>query len=130
MANEAHDVTQMLLAWKSGEPGSQDSLFRLVYDELKRMAREHLKNERNGHTLQPTALVHEAYLRMVDQTRVNWQNRSQFYGVAATMMRRVLVNHARGLAAEKRGGGAQRLSLDDASFSPGENANDLLALDE
>lgn len=130
MANEAHDVTQMLLAWKAGEPGSQDSLFQLVYDELRRMAREHLRKEREGHTLQPTALVHEAYLRMVDQTRVTWQNRAQFYGVAATMMRRVLVNHARGLATEKRGGGAQRLSLDDASFSPAENANDLLALDE
>lgn len=120
----------MLLAWSAGHTGAEDSLFQLVYDELKRIARQYLEKERAGHTLQPTALVHEAYLRMVDQTRVNWQNRAQFYGVAATMMRRILVNHARGLATQKRGGGATGLSLDEAKFSPAENANDLLDLDE
>jgi RNA polymerase sigma-70 factor, ECF subfamily len=130
MSEETSDVTQMLLAWSAGKTGAQDSLFQLVYDELKRIARQYLSREREGHTLQPTALVHEAYLRMVDQTRVSWQNRAQFYGVAATMMRRILVNHARGLATEKRGGAAQRLSLDEANFSPTENATDLLALDE
>ncbi len=120
----------MLLAWSAGETGAEDSLYQLVYDELKRIARQYLRKEREGHTLQPTALVHEAYLRMIDQTRVTWQNRAQFYGVAATMMRRILVNHARGLATDKRGGGIQRLSLDEANFSPGENAADLLELDE
>ena len=130
MSEETSDVTQMLLAWSAGKTGAQDSLFQVVYDELKRIARQYLSREREGHTLQPTALVHEAYLRMVDQTRVSWQNRAQFYGVAATMMRRILVNHARGLATEKRGGAAQRLSLDEANFSPTENATDLLALDE
>jgi RNA polymerase sigma-70 factor (ECF subfamily) len=130
MTNETIDVTQMLLAWSAGKTGAEDSLFQLVYDELKRTARQYLRREREGHTLQPTALVHEAYMRMVDQTRVTWQNRAQFYGVAATMMRRILVNHARGLATEKRGGAAQRLSLDEAVFSPTENANDLMALDE
>jgi RNA polymerase sigma-70 factor, ECF subfamily len=130
MSEETSDVTQMLVAWSAGQTGAQDSLFQVVYDELKRIARQYLSREREGHTLQPTALVHEAYLRMVDQTRVSWQNRAQFYGVAATMMRRILVNHARGLATEKRGGAAQRLSLDEANFSPTENATDLLALDE
>lgn len=130
MKDEPRDVTQILLAWSAGQTGAEDSLFQLVYDELKRIARQYLEKERAGHTLQPTALVHEAYLRMVDQTRVNWQNRAQFYGVAATMMRRILVNHARGLATQKRGGGATSLSLDEAKFSPAENANDLLDLDE
>jgi RNA polymerase sigma factor (TIGR02999 family) len=124
------DVTRMLLAWSAGQTGAQDSLFPLVYDELKRIARQYLRREREGHTLQPTALVNEAYLRLIDQTRVTWQNRAQFYGVAATMMRRILINHARDFAAAKRGGGATRLSLDQAGFAASENANDLLALDE
>lgn len=130
MNEQKSDVTRMLLAWSAGQAGAGDSLFQLVYDELRKIARQYLRHEREGHTLQPTALVHEAYLRMVDQTRVTWENRAQFYGVAATMMRRILINHARGLATEKRGGAAQRLSLDDARFSPTENATDLLALDE
>ena len=124
-----NDVTQLLLAWKTGETGAEDALFPLVYEELKRIARQYLRHEREGHTLQPTALVHEAYLRLVDQTRVEWQNRAQFYGVAATMMRRILVNHARGLATEKRGGGVPRISLDDATISVEQGAN-LVALDD
>ncbi len=130
MAETDSDVTQMLLAWSSGEPGAEDSLFHLVYDELKRIAGQYLKREREGHTLQPTALVHEAYLRLIDQTRVNWQNRAQFYGVAATMMRRILVNHARAHATGKRGGAARRLSLEDVHISVEQGASDLLALDE
>ncbi|MEP6569511.1 MAG: sigma-70 family RNA polymerase sigma factor [Acidobacteriota bacterium] len=130
MDDKPKDVTRMLLAWSAGKTGAEESLFQLVYDELKRIARQYLRKESEGHTLQPTALVHEAYMRMVDQTRVNWQNRAQFYGVAATMMRRILVNHARGLAAEKRGGATKRLSLEEASFSQADNASDLLALDE
>lgn len=121
----------MLLAWSAGEPGAEDRLFPLVYDELKRMARRHLRREREGHTLQPTALVNEAYLRLIDQTRVSWRNRAQFFGVASTMMRRILVNHARALAAGKRGGAAQRLSIrDDDAVSTEQDATDLLALDE
>lgn len=130
MSNQPKDVTQILLAWKAGEEGAEDALFPLVYEELRRIARQYLRHEREGHTLQPTALVHEAYLRLVDQTRVDWQNRAQFYGVAATMMRRILVNHARGLATEKRGGAAQRLSLDDTAISIEQGATDLVALDE
>lgn len=130
MTDKPNDVTQMLLAWKAGEAGAEDALFPLVYEELKRIARQYLRHERAGHTLQPTALVHEAYLRLIDQTRVEWQNRAQFYGVAATMMRRILVNHARGLATEKRGGAAERLSLDDTTISIAQGATDLVALDE
>jgi RNA polymerase sigma factor (TIGR02999 family) len=130
MKIKANEVTHLLLAWQEGEAGAEDALFPLVYEELKRIARQYLRREREGHTLQPTALVHEAYLRLVDQTRVEWQNRAQFYGVAATMMRRILVNHARDQAAEKRGGGAQRLSLDDATISIERGGTDLVALDE
>jgi RNA polymerase sigma-70 factor, ECF subfamily len=130
MSEGQRDVTQMLLAWSAGEPGAKDSLFPLVYDELKRIARQYLKREREGHTLQPTALVHEAYLRLVDQTRVTWQNRAHFYGMTATMMRRILVNHARAHAAAKRGGAARKLSLEDATISVEQSATDLLALDE
>jgi RNA polymerase sigma-70 factor, ECF subfamily len=129
MGEKADDVTRMLLAWSSGEPGAEESLFPLVYEELKRIARRHLRREREGHTLQPTALVHEAYLRLVNQTRVTWQNRAQFYGVAATMMRRILVKHARERATEKRGGAAHRLSLEDANLSVEQGAADLIALD-
>jgi RNA polymerase sigma factor (TIGR02999 family) len=128
--SENSDVTQMLRAWSAGENGAEESLFPLVYDELKRIAQRYLQHERDGHTLQPTALVHEAYLRLIDQSRVRWQNRAQFYGVAATMMRRILINHARALATEKRGGAAQRLSLDETNISIEQDATDLIALDE
>jgi RNA polymerase sigma factor (TIGR02999 family) len=130
MGEGERDVTQMLLAWSAGEPGAKDSLFPLVYDELKRIARHYLKREREAHTLQPTALVHEAYLRLVDQTRVTWQNRAHFYGMTATMMRRILVNHARAHATEKRGGAGRRLSLEEANISVEQSATDLIALDE
>lgn len=130
MGDGQREVTRMLLAWGAGEPGAEEALFPLVYDELKRIARRYLERERDGHTLQPTALVHEAYMRLVDQTRVTWQNRAQFYGVAATMMRRILINHARALAAGKRGGPAARLSLAGADVPPAETAADVLALDE
>ncbi len=101
-----------------------------VYDELRRLARSFLARERDAHTLQPTALVHEAYVRLVDQTRVNWQNRAHFYGIAANMMRRVLIDHARAHATEKRGGTAIRLSLDDVQIPLEQRASDLVALDE
>lgn len=130
MTDEAKEVTQLLLAWSAGEPGAENDLFPLVYDELKRIARRYLRRERDDHTLQPTALVNEAYLRLVDQTRADWQNRAQFYGIAATMMRRILVNHARDQAAAKRGGGAQKVSLEDVSVSIEEQTTDLVALDD
>jgi RNA polymerase sigma factor (TIGR02999 family) len=130
MGEAERDVTRMLVAWSEQTPGAEDALFPLVYDELRRIASLHLQRERACHTLQPTALVHEAYLRLIDQTRVTWQNRSHFFGVAATMMRRILINHARGRATEKRGGVQHRLSLEDADVPVEQCAADLLALDE
>ncbi len=120
----------MLLAWSAREAGAEESLFPLVYEELRRIAGLYLRRERDGHTLQPTALVHEAYLRLIDQTRVSWQNRAHFFGVAATMMRRILLNHARARATEKRGGAHHRLSLEDADVAVEQWATDLIALDE
>ena len=123
------DVTQILREWSAGDNDAPARLMPLVYAELRRLARKHLRQERAEHTLQPTALVHEAYLRLVDQTRVDWQNRAQFFGVAAQIMRRILVDHARTRAADKRGGQASRLSLDEAHFVPEEREADLLELD-
>jgi RNA polymerase sigma factor (TIGR02999 family) len=104
-------VTGLLLDWGRGDETARDGLMPFVYDELRRIAAAYLSRERPGHTLQPTALVHEAYLRLVDQRRVDWRNRAQFVGLAAMMMRRVLVNHARDRAAGKRGGQAERVPL-------------------
>lgn len=101
-----------------------------VYDELWRLARAYLARERGGHTLQPTALVNEAYLRLVDQHSVEWQNRAHFYGIASSMMRRVLIDHARAHATGKRGGAAVRLSLDDVQLPLAQRASDFIALDE
>ena len=113
-----------------GDDGALGELLPLVYAELRRLAAGYLRRERPGHTLQPTALVNEAYLRLVDQTQVRWQNRAHFLGVAAQMMRRILVDHARGQRAEKRGGEIQKLSLDENIVVSGERAADLVALDE
>jgi RNA polymerase sigma-70 factor (ECF subfamily) len=127
--SDPNDVTQALLELNEGGEASA-RLMPLVYKELRRLAQTYLRSERPDHTLQPTALVHEAYLRLIDQNRVEWQNRSHFYAVAAQMMRRILIDHARAHASEKRGGSGKRLSLDEASFLPGERAADLLELDE
>ncbi len=127
---DAHEVTQILREWNSGTD-AQARLMPLVYDELRRLAQRFLRRERADHTLQPTALVNEAYLRLVDQSRVEWQDRAHFYGVAAQVMRRILIDHARAHASEKRGGGSgPRLSLDEALLQPEERAAELLALDE
>ena len=107
-------VTQLLLDWSDGDERARDEVLPLVYDELRRLAALYLLRERHDHTLQPTALVHEAYLRLVDQRQVNWRNRAQFVGLAAVMMRRILVNYARDRAAGKRGGDLQRVPLSDA----------------
>ncbi|HEV2705795.1 MAG TPA: ECF-type sigma factor [Pyrinomonadaceae bacterium] len=123
------EITRILREWNSGGD-AHARLMPLVYDELRRLAQIYLRRERPNHTLQPTALVHEAYLRLVDQSRVEWQDRAHFYGVAAQMMRRILIDHARAYASEKRGGSGRPLSLDEAAFLPEERAADLLALDD
>ena len=128
---EAGDVTRLLQAWHDGDESARDRLMPLVYDELRRRAAHHLRRERRGHTLRPTDLVHETYLRLCAQN-VGWQNREQLYGVASRLMRRILVDHARMRAAAKRGGLRVTLVEDMASTSPAEpNLLDLdAALDE
>ena len=123
------DVTALLCRWSEGDEKAPEQLMPLVYQELRDLARRYLQRERGDHTLQPTALVHEAYLRMVDQSRVQWQNRAQFFGIAAQLMRRILVDHARAHVAAKRGGQAERISLDDAEISPEARATELVELD-
>jgi RNA polymerase sigma-70 factor, ECF subfamily len=125
-----NEVTEQLIAWGAGDRAALDHLFPIVYQELRRMAGAYLRQENPGHTLQPTALVHETWLRLIDQTRVNWWNRAQFFGVAAQMMRRILVDHARAKHREKRGGDTVKLSLDDVINLSQERAGDLLALDD
>src|SRR5436190_5795508 len=123
-------ITQLLVEWSEGDQGALDQLTPLVYDELRRMARTYLRAERPEHTLQATALVHEAYLRLIDQHSVSWQNRAHFFGIASQVMRRILVNHALARAAGKRGGGAEKLSLDETVSFPNQREIDLIALDE
>ncbi len=123
-------ITERLIAWNSGDPEALDDVIRAVYQELRRMADRYLRLESPGHTLQPTALVHEAYLRLIDQTQVTWQNRAHFFGVAAQMMRRILVDHARTKKREKRGGPARKLSLDEVMNLSKERAADLVLLDD
>jgi RNA polymerase sigma-70 factor, ECF subfamily len=123
-------ITELLVAWSDGDRGALDRLLPLVYDELHRQAARYLSRERQGHTLQPTALINEIYLRLVDQRRMTWQNRAQFFGVAAQMMRRILVNHARARRAEKRGGGNPLLTInEELAFAPQRDVN-LLTLDD
>jgi len=127
----ASDVTRLLQDWRQGDEEARERLISQVYDDLRRLARGQLARERSGHTLQPTALVHEAYLRLIDQDRVQWQNRAHFFALAATMMRRILVSHARKKHAAKRGGDAVPVTLDEAldADRPGP-AVDVVALDE
>lgn len=122
-----HDVTRLLAQWANGNQQALDQLTPLVYEELRRLASSYLRKERKSHTLQPTALVHEAYLRLVDQKSPDWQNRSHFFGVAARLMRQILVDHARQRQADKRA--MQRVSLEDAVSFQQERSRDLLALD-
>ncbi len=124
------DVTRLLVAWSGGDASAAEQVMPLVYEELRQLSRAYLRRERGDHTLQPTALVHEAYLRLVDQTQVNWESRAHFFGIAARVMRRILVDHARRLAAAKRGAGAQRISLTEAGDIPQASGVDLLALDD
>ena len=124
-----HDVTQILKDWSEGSEDASARLMPLVYEELRRLAREYLRRERGDHTLQATALVHEAYLRMVDEKTVTWKDRAHFYGIAARLMRRILVDHARAHNAAKRGGLEQKFTLDEARDLPAPGATDLVALD-
>ncbi len=123
-------TTQLLIDLTNGKRTAVDELLPLIYSELRSLASNYLRRERIDHTLQPTALVHEAYLRLVDQTQVNWQNRAHFFGVAAQMMRRILVDHARAHQANKRGGDLQRVSLDESQEGIIEARADLIALDD
>lgn len=124
------DVTRLLNAWSDGNKGALDQLLPLVYQELRRLARNHMRRERAGHPLQTTALVNEAYIRLIDQRQVKWQNRSHFFAIAAQAMRRILVSMARARFAARRGGMDQPVSLDEAViFSPDRSAQ-LVALDE
>ena len=130
MPRSTQDVTGLLIAVREGHKDAADLLVQAVYEDLRRKAAAFLRRERPGHTLQPTALVHEAYLRLVDQKRVVWQNRAHFLGVAAEMMRRILVDHARNRKAQKRGGSRTRVTLDEALASSGPRSLDLVALDD
>ena len=130
MGNPQQGVTELLVASAQGDKAALDALMPVVYDELRRLAQKYLSRERSDHTLQTTALVHEAYLRLIDQKFVNWQNRAQFFGIAAQMMRRILINHANQRQAQKREGSATKISLDDAISFFEKRELDLLALNE
>jgi RNA polymerase sigma factor (TIGR02999 family) len=128
-AAKSEGITRLLNAWQEGDAGARDRLFVLVYEELRRRAGVQLRRERQGHTLRPTALVNEVYLRLMGQDRVKWQNRAQFFGIASETMRRVLVDHARERKAAKRGGTAVRVALEEDVASTDAREVDLIALD-
>src|SRR5215471_10206848 len=123
------EITRLLFAWKNGDAGALDRLIPIVYGELHRMAERYLRNERAGHTLQPTAIVHEAYMRLIGRQKADWQNRSHFFAIAAQSMRRVLVEYARQRAAKKRGGQGERLLIDTAVLVE-PRAVDLIAVND
>ena len=123
-------ITQLLVAWSDGDPTALNDLVPLVNEELRRLARSYMRRERPGHTLQTTALVNEAYLRLVDQKQVHWQNRAHFLAIAAQLMRRILVDYARRRQYQKRGGGAVQVTLGHADEVANERTPDLVALDE
>ncbi len=125
-----HDVTQLLLKWSQGDQEALEELLPMVYRELHKIAHRYLNKERGEHTLQTTALVHEAYIKLIDQTRVKWQNRAHFFGIAAQAMRRILVDNARQRLAEKRGKGAEKISIEDNQIDiSDEKASNLVELD-
>jgi RNA polymerase sigma factor (TIGR02999 family) len=130
MASDERSVTELLDAWGRGDAAARDALLHAVYHELRSQARRQLGREAAGNTLQPTALVHEAYLRLVDQQAITWQGRAHFFGIAARLMRQILVNRALARRAAKRGGGARRVELDEALAVPEGREVALLALDD
>src|SRR5262245_22234761 len=126
----SEEVTQLLVAWSNGDKAAFDQLMPLVYRELRRLARRSLRGENADHTLQTTALIHEAYLRLVGQKAAHWQNRAHFYAIAAQMMRRILVDYARSRCYAKRGGGAQNVSFEENMAVSSSRAANVIALDE
>ncbi|HXI90683.1 MAG TPA: sigma-70 family RNA polymerase sigma factor [Blastocatellia bacterium] len=130
MASSPDEVTRMLIEWSNGDRGALDKLIPLVYGELRQIAAGVLRRERSDHTLQPTALVHEAYLRLIDQRNVNWQNTAHFFAIAAQAMRRIIVDHARRHNAVKRGGDNLKVELEEARSQPGPLDVDVLKLDD
>ena len=130
MSSPPGDVTRLLVAWSKGDRDALEDLIPVVYGELRRIAARYFRHERPGHTLQPTVLVHEAYLKLVDQDHARWQNRAQFFGVAAQLMRRILVDHARTHLAAKRGGGMTPVTLVDVAGASPPRGVDVIALDE
>jgi RNA polymerase sigma factor (TIGR02999 family) len=125
-----HDITQLLAKWSDGNQSALDELYPLVYNELHRLARRYMSRERKGHTLQTTALINEAYVRLVDQRNVHWANRSHFFAISAQIMRRILIDHARRHAYAKRGGGAQQVSLEEVAAVTPDPGRELVRLDE
>ena len=125
-----HQITQLLAEWSDGNQAALDELYPLVYEELHRLARRYMSRERKGHTLQTTALINEAYVRLVDQRNVRWANRSHFFAISAQIMRRILIDHARRHAYAKRGGGAKQVSLEEAAIVAPDQASELVRLDE
>ena len=127
---QEHEITQLLAEWRDGNQAALDDLYPLVYDELHRLARRYMSKERKGHTLQTTALINEAYVRLVDQRNVQWANRSHFFAISAQIMRRILIDHARRQAYAKRGGGARQVSLEETAVFVQDNLSEFLRLDE
>jgi RNA polymerase sigma-70 factor (ECF subfamily) len=127
---QEHEITQLLAQWRDGNQAALDELYPLVYDELHRLARRYMSRERKGHTLQTTALINEAYVRLVDQRNVQWANRSHFFAISAQIMRRILIDHARRQAYAKRGGGARQVSLEETATVVHGDLSEFLRLDE
>ncbi|HKR60856.1 MAG TPA: sigma-70 family RNA polymerase sigma factor [Pyrinomonadaceae bacterium] len=130
MTPTPQNVTQLLTGWRNGDRAALDALLPVVYEELRKQAARYLRHERVGHTLQTTALIHEAYIRLVDQKNVHWQNRAHFFGIAAQLMRRILVDHARTKKRAKRGGSDIRVTFNDANVMGQSKDLDIVALDE
>lgn len=129
-ADEDRDVTRLLVDWQNGDQGALDRLMPLVYNELRRIAARYLHSERGGHTLQTTALVHEAYIRLVDENRIEWKGRTHFFGVAARLIRNILVDYARTQKAIKRGAGAVKIPIEEAFAVPADHQPGILAVDD
>jgi len=127
---QTHELTQLLIDWSNGDEAALDKLMPLIDEELRRLAHRYMTRERAGHTLQTTALVNEAFLRLVNRKNLQWQNRAHFFGLAAQLMRTILVDHARSHASAKRGGGAHKLELDEAMVVSQQKASEVIALDD
>lgn len=126
----SQEITGLLLAWGNGDKAALDELMPIVYEELRRLAKHFMRRQNPGHTLQTTALVNEAYLRLIDSSRVNWQNRTHFFAISAQLMRRILIDSARARNSRKRGGEVQKVELKEAHAAASEQKTDLIALDE